>query len=158
MNAPPAARPAGRKRTDARALALQALCLYDSVGSQFSQQVSAFLRDAENHVDLELDAPDDTQISFAAQLANGAWEKRAEYDRLLEGHVTQWSIGRMPPVDRNLLRLALHEWLTLADLPFPVLVNEAIELSKRFGGNDSAKFVNGVLDGIRRKLAEQASA
>lgn len=148
------ARPAGKQRSEARTLALQALCLYDSVGPQFSEQVSTFLRDPENHADLELSGPNDVQLAFAAQLANGAWEQRDKYDRMLEAAVAGWSIKRMPPVDRNLLRLGLHEWLALADMPFAMLINELIELSRRFGGNDSPKFVNGVLDGIRRKMQQ----
>jgi transcription antitermination factor NusB len=138
-------------RTVSRALALQVLCLYDALGDDFGMQVSTFLRDPENYADLQLDPPTDTQISLAARLANGAWQGRADYDRRLEEAVTDWSIKRMSPVDRNLLRLGLHEWLAVADTPFPVIVNELVELARRFGGADSPKFINGVLDGIRRK-------
>lgn len=150
-------RGAPRGRTVARTLALQALCLYDALGDTFGPQVSTFLRDPENHGDLQLDLPNDTNIQLAARLANGAWENRADYDRRLESAVTDWSIKRMSPVDRNILRLGLHEWLAVADTPFAIIVNELIELARRFGGADSPKFINGVLDGIRRKQEQPAA-
>ncbi|MDX2198225.1 MAG: transcription antitermination factor NusB [Phycisphaerae bacterium] len=147
-----------RNKSQARTLALQALCLYDALGDSFATQVLAFLRDPENLQDVGVAQQlSDDLLGFAAGLANGAWMKRGEYDPMLEAAAPDWAIKRMPPVDRNILRLGLHEWLTHPDTPFSVIVNEAIELARRFGGNDSPKFINGVLDGIRRKQAQPAT-
>ena len=140
-----------KPRSNARALALQALCQYDVLGKSFANQVSEFLRDPENLADLEIDGLSDELFAFAAALANGAWDKHAEYDAVLQEAAPDWSVRRMPPVDRNILRLGLHEWQTDGATPFSVIINEMIELARRFGGQDSPKFVNGVLDGIRRR-------
>lgn len=147
-----------RQRSAARALALQALCLYDSLGDSFAPQMSAFLRDPENLADLAFEGQlSDETSQFAAELANGAWASRVEIDRVLQEASPDWALKRMPPVDRNILRLGLHEWRQYPETAFSVIINEGIELARKFGGADSPKFVNGVLDGIRRKL-EQESA
>ncbi|MGE3182683.1 MAG: transcription antitermination factor NusB [Phycisphaerae bacterium] len=146
-------------RTQARALALQALCLFDAMKNDFREQLGKFLHDEENFEDLGIESVDKELVDFARSLAEGAWEHCKEYDRMLVAAVPDWSIKRMPLVDRNIMRLGLHEWQTHSDTPFSVIVNEAIELARRFGGTDSPKFVNGVLDGIRKRteLAETAT-
>jgi len=147
-----------KDRTHARTLALQALCLYDALGDAFADQLDAFLEDAANHADLHWrHAPPPTTISFARELARGAWQHRTASDELLRVHVTGWSVPRMQPVDRNILRLGLYELLECPDRPHQVVINEAIELAHRFGGAESPAFVNGVLDGVRRKIAAPAA-
>lgn len=148
------------KRSQARALALQALCLFDMMKDDFRAQFDAFLADSENFEDLEIDAIDVDKdlIEFARSLALGTWANYRDYDKQLNDAVPDWSIKRMPLVDRNILRLGLHEWQTHSETPFNVIINEAIELAARFGGTDSRKFVNGVLDGIRKRSATTATA
>jgi len=134
-------------------LALQALCLFDSLGQEFEEQLGAFLQDPHVHADLGLDScPDASTLSFARELALGAWRQRQRYDELLSETATAWSIARMPPVDRNILRLGLHELLEHPETPPEVTINEAVDLAHHLADKDSPGFVNGVLDAARRRL------
>jgi N utilization substance protein B len=140
-----------RKRSQARMLALQALCLYDALGAYFDTHVDAFLRDTVNQHDLGLRRSLDPEaVSFARALATGAWRAHGRYDELLGSTARAWSVQRMPPIDRNILRLGLHELLEHPATPAQVVINEAIELARHFGDAESPAFVNGVLDTIRR--------
>lgn len=141
------------QRSRARILALQALCALDALGEEFESELDEFLRDAENYDDLGwLRAPKASVLGFARELATGARRQRERCDALLLQSVTDWSLERMQPVDRNILRLGLYELLEQPGTPYPVVINEAIELARLFGGAESAAFVNGVLDAVRRKL------
>jgi transcription antitermination factor NusB len=143
-----------RKRSQARMLAMQALCVFDAIGDAFAERLDEFLGDPHAYEDLELpEAPPDEVRQFARHLALGTWQQRARYDRLLSRHAEHWSLSRMPPVDRNILRLGVHELHEQdADRPPQVVINEAVELARRFGGADSPAFVNGLLDAIRQSL------
>lgn len=94
-------------------------------------------------------------IAFARQLVLGASARRNEIDKAIAGASLKWDIGRMAVVDRNILRLAVHELMDDPDMPSRVVLNEAIELAKSFGGEESANFVNGVLDRIRSDLGRE---
>jgi N utilization substance protein B len=85
---------------------------------------------------------------FAETLFAGVVKHRPELDRLIGVHATNWKVGRMPIVDRNILRAALYEMLWLSDIPAKVTVNEAIELAKKFADDEAKSFINGVLDKI----------
>jgi N utilization substance protein B len=86
------------------------------------------------------------QREFAAELAAGALRNRQNLDSLIEKTQTQWKMARIASLDRNLLRLAVHELLTFRDIPPSVTINEAIELAKQFSASDSPGFINGILD------------
>jgi transcription antitermination protein NusB len=142
-----------RRRSQARTLALQALCLYDVVGPTFEDDLERFVNDTVNQVDVGIAAPADAKTTtFARDLARAAWRNRESYDQQLAQAVPDWPVHRMPPVDRNILRLGLHELLCEPDTPPQVVINEAIELARRFGDADSPAFVNGVLDSRRKQL------
>lgn len=146
-------------RTQARRLALQALCVYDALGDAFAEQLNAFMRDELVLEDLGIDSPPQPEmLTFARELANGAWANKPAYDDLLNRTVTHWRVNRMPPVDRNILRLGLFELLGRRDTPAPIVINEAVELARQFGDKDSTAFVNGVLDAIRRETPATAAA
>ncbi len=133
-------------------LTLQALCLFDALGDDFADRLNDFLHDDQNHEDLDFDEPPTrTVLRFARDLAIGAWFARARADELLAAAVPGWSVQRMAPVDRNILRLGLFELLSRPETPFQVVINEAVELARRFGDAETPAFVNGVLDGIRRR-------
>jgi N utilization substance protein B len=133
---------------------LQALCVFDALGELFDAELDPFLNDRLNHADLGWKRrPGPNLTAFARALAMGAWQHRAASDQLLKEHVLDWSIDRMQPVDRSILRLGLYELLERPDTPAPVVINEAVELARVFGGTESPAFVNGVLDGLRRQLA-----
>ncbi len=145
------------KRSRARTLALQALCLLDSLGESFLDNLDTFLGDRANYVDLGWKRPLKPDVlALARSMALGAWQQRERSDALLRQNVAGWSIERMQPVDRNILRLGLYELLECPGTPYQVVLNEAIELARNFGGAESPAFVNGVLDGLRRQMITDA--
>ena len=87
---------------------------------------------------------------FVARLVEGTLKHQAEIDGLLAKHATNWALDRMAIVDRNVLRLGVFELFFDEETPPKVVINEAVELAKRFGTADSSKFVNGVLDSIHK--------
>jgi len=86
--------------------------------------------------------------AFTHALVDGVAQRREEIDALIEEASLNWRLVRMPVVDRNILRLACFELLGRTDIPVSVIINEAVELAKRFGGADSRAFVNGILDRV----------
>lgn len=139
-------------------LALQALCLFDALGDDFEQQLDAYLHDSHTYADIGLDsAPPTETIEFARRLALGAWRDHEQYDKLLSQTATDWSVARMPPVDRNILRLGLHELFEHPDTPPEVVIDEAIELARVFSGEDATGFINAVLDANWRQLKDSES-
>lgn len=89
---------------------------------------------------------------FAEDLARGAWDAREILDRAIAQCAQNWRLERMAAVDRNVLRLAAFELLYRGDTPAAVAIDEAIEVGRKYGGEDSGRFVNGILDGLRRKV------
>ena len=103
--------------------------------------------------------------TFAEELVAGVLERKREVDTLIGRCATNWTLGRMHIVDRNILRIGVYELLWLDRVPAKVTVNEAIELAKDFGDDEAAKFVNGVLDkvlatepSLQRKRSEAGGA
>jgi N utilization substance protein B len=90
--------------------------------------------------------------AFAESLVEGAAEHRGEIDRIIQHNAAHWSLARIAPVERNILRLAAYELLYRDDIPERVAINEAIELAKAYGSEESGAFVNGILDQIRLHL------
>lgn len=88
--------------------------------------------------------PDDRR--FATRLVNGVIQALEDLDKAIEGVSHRWKMGRMAQVDRNLLRMAAYEILYCPDIPKSATINEAIEVAKRFSGQDSFAFINGILD------------
>jgi N utilization substance protein B len=89
--------------------------------------------------------------AFLDQLVTGAVEHVEELDRRISQHAEHWRIERMPNVDRNILRLAVYE-MTHSDTPAPVVIDEALELARRYSNEESVQFVNGVLDAVHREV------
>ena len=89
---------------------------------------------------------------FAERLATGTAEAIAAIDPLIESQAAHWRLERMAVVDRLILRIAVYEFLHEPETPHPVAIEEAIRLAKRFSTPDAVRFVNGVLDGVRRRL------
>jgi len=137
----------GRRRK-ARELALQLLYQNDLAGTPPEEMYAR----TEEFV---LARPDVQE--YAARLVSGTLASRAELDDVLSERSEHWRLGRMPAVDRNLLRLALYELLYEPETPPPVVINEAVEIAKKFSTPSSGSFVNGVLDGIRRARADGKS-
>ncbi len=124
----------GRRR--ARETALQVLYQDDLNPPMDEMVIDAFIRGRLRQAEL---------IEFAWSLVNGVRRNRVELDTLLEQTADNWNLRRMAAIDRNVLRLGAYEIL-FAATPQRVAINEAVELAKRFGGVDSWRFVNGILD------------
>ena len=88
---------------------------------------------------------------YAQELVRGTVDHREEIDAMIRGQADNWRLERMPAVDRNILRLAIYEMLYERDTPKLVVVDEAIELAKKFGSEQSGRFVNGLLDGLLKQ-------
>ena len=88
---------------------------------------------------------------YGKSLVTGTLEHREEIDGLIREQAEHWRLERMPVVDRNILRLAVYEFLYESDVPKLVVLDEAIELAKRFGSEQSGRFVNGLLDGLLKQ-------
>ena len=89
---------------------------------------------------------------YARTLLEGSLANQAPIDALIEEQAENWRLERMPVVDRNVLRLAVYELRHQPDVPAVVVIDEAIELAKKFGSEQSGRFVNGILDGLRATL------
>lgn len=136
----------GRRR--ARETALQALYQID-VGGIAPVDVDAAL---ETFFSLYAQDEDEETRKFAGELVRGCAERFEAIDTKIRDVSRHWRIERMARVDRNVMRLAVYELLALPDVPRRVTLNEAVELAKRYGDENSASFVNGVLDKIASEL------
>jgi N utilization substance protein B len=93
---------------------------------------------------------------FAEPLIRGTLKHRDEIDALIQKHAVNWELHRMATVDRNVMRLAIHEMLHRDDIPPIVSINEAVDIAKKFSTPESGKFVNGILDKVRSELMRPA--
>jgi len=124
-------------RTSGREAALQMLFAIDAAGHTSALAVRDFW--AEFPADAE-------GRSYADELVRAVSERLEEIDTAIQRSASNWRLERMAPVDRNILRLSSYELLHRPDVPLEVIIDEAVELAKRFGADQSASFVNGVLD------------
>ncbi|MBI1950192.1 MAG: transcription antitermination factor NusB [Acidobacteria bacterium] len=130
-------------RRRAREYALQMLYQAEASGVPMQEVAASFWGDRE--------IPQDVR-AFAERLASGTVGAQHESDALLTGSLENWRLERLAIVDRNILRLAVYEFLHEPETPPIVVIDEAIELARRFGGEDSWQFTNGILDAVRKKL------
>ena len=130
-------------RREAREQALQVLYQLDMAGSEPEWS--------------RLHGSDDMQV-FTRELVDGVRVNRERIDALIAGRAEHWRLPRLSRVDLNLLRLATFELLARPEIPASVTINEAIEIARRFGSEDSAAFVNGVLDAIATVVRPKSGA
>lgn len=100
--------------------------------------------------------PSAKSMPFFLRLVNGVTAARSEIDAVIERFSSHWKVSRMSGVDRNVLRLAVFEMLCCDDIPVKVSINEAIDIGKRFGTDDSGSFINGILDSIHAAMDKEA--
>jgi N utilization substance protein B len=131
------------QRRKARILALQLLYQVDLIQDELEASMSLLWGGTE---------ASDAAHHTAEERARGVRNHLEEIDRLIQTCSDHWRIDRMAVVDRNILRLAVYELIYHPEIPEPVILNEAIELGKRFGTEESGAFINGVLDQIRLNL------
>jgi N utilization substance protein B len=101
---------------------------------------------------------DEKVREFSDELFRVAFERRAEIDQLIERNAEHWRMERMAAVDRNLLRAGVAEFLGFPDTPRPVVINEALEIARRFSTPESVQFINGVLDSVARELGDKTTS
>jgi N utilization substance protein B len=131
-------------RRKAREYALQMLFQWDITRDTVDQIADTFFQNE----DKELPAV----VEFARQLVKRTVEHVEEIDKLIQRHAEHWRLDRMATVDRNLLRLATQEFLFDQETPKTVVINEAIEIARRFSTQESPQFINGILDSIKKEL------
>jgi N utilization substance protein B len=132
------------RRTKARERAVQALYQLDVSSSDLDEALARFWRSFE---------PVEREVrELAEELVRGVAAHRREIDEAIETASANWRLDRMAKVDRNVLRLAVHELMHRPDVPVKVVINEAIELGKKYGSESSGAFVNGLLDRIAAGL------
>ena len=132
----------GRRR-QAREIALQALYVMDTAGTD--------PREAFALVNRRDDPGDENTLDFALSLVSGVCASKPVLDRHIKATAENWSLSRMAAVDRNLLRLAAYELLYTPATPVNVVIDEAIEIARKFSTEDSTRFINGILDKIQEK-------
>ncbi len=132
----------GRRR-QARELALQALYFLDARAGDPEEAMALFHRNF---------TPPRKARDFMDRLVQGVTANRAAIDATVERYSENWKVFRMPRVDRNVIRMAVFEMFWQADIPHSVSINEAIDLGKQYGTDDSGAFINGILDRIRQAL------
>jgi transcription antitermination protein NusB len=144
----------GARRTG-RERALQALYQLEMTpGTPAEALASAWGSEGADSAAAEQGKPDPEAQRFAQELVTGVVQHRAEIDRLIEEHSHNWRLDRMSRIDRNVLRLGIFELKYRPDIPKKVSLNEAVELGKNFGTEESSAFVNGLLDRIAVALGK----
>jgi N utilization substance protein B len=131
------------KRRKSREFALQVLYQLE-ITKQGALQAMVQLR--ENF------SPEEGEDEFAKRIVLGVMEHRQEIDRLIKERSENWRLDRMTIIDRNILRIAIFELLYCGDIPPKVTLNEAIDLGKRYGSEESGSFINGILDRIQNEV------
>lgn len=131
------------KRTKARELALQALYQLDVQGPDVFEYLGQFFTEVDRN---------DYVRRLASDWTKGTWNNLTQCDELIADATIKWQFGRLSPVDKSILRLSVYQLKFCPDIPPKVVLNEAIELAKKYGSDKSGPFVNGVLDAVLKKL------
>jgi transcription antitermination protein NusB len=134
------------RRHQAREAALQILYFWEVGRTDPEQAIEAYFREHQP------EAPDAIR-SYGAELVHGTIANIDTLDRAIQQHSANWRLERLAAIDRLILRMAVWELQHQPDVPPAVVLDEALELARTFGGDDSVRFVNGVLDAIRKGLS-----
>ncbi len=135
-----------RKRTKARECALQILYSLDIRHDNKAEIIESYWQEYNE---------EDSIRKFAMSLVEGTLTKLTDIDGLITKYTDNWRIERMAVIDRNIIRMATFELLFKEDIPPKVTLNEAVELAKKYGDNESGRFVNGILDKINKIECEK---
>jgi N utilization substance protein B len=133
-------------RRRARAVALQVLYEFDAAGHDVEAALAHLLAGAGLSED---------NAAFARALVNGVIQNQEQIDQHIKSFAPAWPLEQIPIVDRNILRLAIFEILLDNNVPVKVVINEAVELAKKFGSDSSSRFVNGVLGSVSTLAARK---
>lgn len=132
-----------RKRTQSREWALKILYQADITGKSITTAAEDFIGGEEK--------PNTEIADFCRRLASGIEQNLGTIDQKICAYATNWDFKRIAVIDRNILRLGIFELMHTPDVPPKVIINEAVELAKKYGDLESSKFVNGILDNIHKK-------
>jgi N utilization substance protein B len=135
-----------RHRTKARELAVQFLYGYEVNPDELEERLSAFWEANKAAEEIK---------DFATSLIRGTLQERDQIDKMISKQAFNWDLDRITRVDRNILRMAVYELVFRDDIPPVVSINEAVDIAKKFGTAESGKFVNGILDNVKAKLAKE---
>ena len=135
-------------RRQARELAMQALFYMDMQKNSSTEMLEYFCG---------CFSPSKKSRPFFMKLVTGVLEKKDEIDALVERFSQNWKISRMSCVDRNVMRIAVYEMLYCDDIPPKVSINEAVDVGKKFGTQESGAFINGIMDSIRGALEKEVT-
>lgn len=131
-------------RRKSRELALQMLFQHDVSGNSPEAVIATFEELQRSALGTRM---------FAVRMFEGTLEHKAEIDEMITAQAENWRLERMAVVDRNIIRMAVWEFLHHTDTPKLVIIDEAIEIAKKFGTQKSSQFINGILDGILKKYS-----
>ena len=129
-------------RRKARELALQMLFQYDMAGNEPDMIITTFE---------DLQKSKSNTREFAVKIFRGTVDHLSELDDMIQAQAENWRLSRMAVVDRNIIRMSVYEFLHESDTPKLVIIDEAIEIAKKFGTQKSSQFINGILDGILKR-------
>ena len=130
-------------RRRARELAMQALFYMDMNDEHSEELLDRFCQNF---------SPSHRTMSFLLKIVNGVLGARSEIDVLIERFSQNWKIQRMSLVDRNVMRIAVYELLYCEDIPPKVSINEAVDVGKKYGSEESGAFINGIIDSVRMAM------
>lgn len=130
------------RRTRARELVMQALYQLDVQGDDLLRSIDIFFRENED---------DKLVVDMAKNWTQQCWRNRDKCDEIIQQAAIKWQLSRLSLVDKSILRLAAFQLLFCEDIPGKVVINEAIELAKKYSSQQSSRFVNGVLDAILKR-------
>lgn len=133
-------------RRKSRELAMQALFYMDMSQNDSKDMLERFCKNF---------TPSKNALPFFLKLVKGVMHARPEIDAVIERFSSNWKLNRMPGVDRNIMRIAVYELICCPDIPYKVSINEAIDIGKKFGTEESGAFINGILDSIRLALEKK---
>jgi N utilization substance protein B len=134
------------RRTEAREITMQALFQLDVQGDHAIETIKKFIITASN---------DDMVREYARQWTLDTWKNKEKCDSIITVAAIKWQMSRLSPVDRSILRLSTYQINFCPDIPAKVVINEAIELAKKYSSEQAPGFINGVLDAIMRRFEEQ---
>lgn len=137
------------QRRLAREAALEVLYRFDLVGDEPEEVIEEIVLRRN---------PSDEAEEYLRRLVDAVFSNRDAVDRMVRSHLRRWRLERLRCLDRALLRLGCAELVYLPDIPPKVTINEAVDIARKYGDDDSGRFVNGVLDGIYRELDRERAA
>ncbi|MBN1498903.1 MAG: transcription antitermination factor NusB [Spirochaetes bacterium] len=131
-------------RRKSREIAMQALYMLETVDTPVNELVK--LNWVEEDIENDI-------LEFAKEIISGTCGKTAEIDKIIIGFSKNWKFERIASIDKAILRIALYEMIYMDKIPYAITINEAIELGKTFGGENSGQFINGILDSYKNSIS-----